>query len=447
MATPRRQLTLFDSTSIIVGIIVGVGFFESTAQVVRGVGGFWSVLGVWAAGGVMALLGALCYAELTAAYPRDGGEYVFLTRAFGRRAGFLFAWASFWVVRPGNIGAMAYVFARYASQLYRPQLGQYAFAAYAVASVLVLSALNVLGLRSGKWTQNLLTAAKVAGLVAVFCIGLFGRAAPAGAGATERTPDGLHLAMILVMFAYGGWNEMSYVAAEVRDPRRNVLRALVLGTVAVVAIYLVGNVAFIRALGLGGVARSEAVATEVLRRGIGDRAAAAMSALVCVAALGALNGMLLTGSRIYYAVGAEHPAYSWLGRWDGRRGSPAGSLLLQAAVTVAVVAGFGLNLEGFERLVVLTAPLYWLFLLLGGVSLFVLRRLDAKAERPYRVAAYPLTPLLFCASSAYLLFASIEYAWRNRAAEMLWGLGLMAAGVLASLYDPGENPRGKESEA
>lgn len=200
-----------------------------------------------------------------------------------------------------------------------------------------------------------------------------------------------------------------------------------------VAIYLLGNVAFTRALGLRGVAASEAVAADVLRGGLGERGAAAISALVCVAALGALNGMLLTGSRIYFAAGADHRAYRWLGRWDEGLQSPTPSLVAQALVTVAIVAAFGLNRQGFERLVVLTAPLYWLFLLLGGLSLPVLRRTDPGRERPYRVAAYPLTPVLFIVSSAYMVFASSQYAWRNRAAEMLVGLGLMAAGVLASL--------------
>jgi len=239
--------------------------------------------------------------------------------------------------------------------------------------------------------------------------------------------------MILVLFTYGGWNEMSYVAAEVRDPRRNILRALVLGTGAVVAIYVLGNVAFVRGLGYEAFANSKAVAADVLRLRVGERAAAAISALVCVSCLGALNGMILTGARIYYAVGAEHRAYRWLGHWDGRLGTPVRSLLAQGLVTLALVIGFGLYEDGFERMVVFTAPLFWLFFLLAGVSLFVLRAKEPDQPRPYRVAGYPLTPALFCLSSAFLLYASLAYALQNRAAEAWWAIGLTAAGVLASL--------------
>ena len=433
---PRRQLTLLDSTCIIVGIIIGAGFYESTPQVARAVGGLVPLLGVWLLGGAVSLVGALCYAELTAAYPRDGGEYVFLTRAFGPRTGFLFAWGGFWVVRPGNIGAMAYVFARYAQQLIPLPLGRHAFGTYACGSIVVLTLVNVLGVRSGKWTQNLLTLAKVAGMLMIFAVGLLTPPDSRVATPTPVSPttlSGFYLAMIMVLFTYGGWNEMSYVAAEVRDPRRNVLRALVLGTGAVVAIYVLGNLAFVRALGYAGFAESKAVAADVLRLRAGDRAASAISALVCVSCLGALNGMVLTGARIYYAVGAEHRAYAWLGKWDPRLGTPVRSLAVQALVTLAVVAGFGLYEDGFERMVVFTAPLFWLFFLLAGVSLFVLRAKEPDQPRPYRVAGYPLTPALFCASSLLLLYASLAYALDRRAAEAWWAIGLTAAGVLASL--------------
>jgi amino acid transporter len=227
---------------------------------------------------------------------------------------------------------------------------------------------------------------------------------------------------------------MSYVAAEVREPRRNILRALVLGTAAVVGIYLLGNGAFIRALGFEGFVRSGAVAADIMRLRFGDGGGRFISALVCVSCLGALNGMILTGSRIYYAVGVEHPLYRWLGRWDERRGAPARSLRLQAAVTLALVFALGLSRDGFNRLVIFTAPLFWGFLLLAGLSLFVLRHTDPAIERPYRVAAYPLTPSLFCASALFMACASTRYAWSNRTPEALWTAAIVGAGVVASFF-------------
>jgi amino acid transporter len=440
--SPRRQLTLLDSTSIIVGIIIGAGFFETPPQIAAGAGGVGLLLALWVAGGAMALVGALCYAELATAYPRDGGEYVFLTRAYGRRVGFLYAWSWFWVVRPGNLGAMAYVFARYANELAPLPLGGFAFAPYAIGAIALLTVINVLGVRAGKTVQNLLTAAKVAGLFAVFAVALFGPRSPtAGAAASAAagaapTPGGVYLAVILIMWAYGGWNDISYVAAEVRDPRRNILRALVLGTGAVVLIYVAGNLAFIHALGFEHFADSGAVAADVMRPKFGAAGARFISALVCVSCLGALNGMILTGARIYYAVGAEHAVYSWLGRWDARRDTPARSLWLQGSATLVLVACLGLSRDAFQRLVVFTEAVFWAFLLLVAASLFVLRRRDPDTPRPYRVAGYPVTPALFCLSCAFLLYSSVAYALENRAAEAWWAVGLTGAGVLASLYDP-----------
>ena len=441
-STPRRQFTLFDTTCIIVGIIIGAGFFETPPRVAAAAGGPVLLLALWAAGGVVALLGALCYAELAGAYPRDGGEYVFIGRAFGRRVGFLYAWSWFWVVRPGNIGAMAFVFARYANELVPLPLGRYAFAPWAVAALAALTVVNVAGVVAGKAVQNVLTAAKVAGLLAVFAVGLLlVPAAPPPPAAPVAAPGagGVYLASILVMWAYGGWNDMSYVAAEVRDPRKNILRALILGTAAVVFIYLAGNLAFIRALGFEGFARSGAVAADVTRLRFGAGGSRFVSTLVCVSCLGALNGMILTGARIYYAVGNDHPLYTWLGKWDPVRQTPARSLWLQAAVTLALVAGLGLSRDGFERLVVFTAPLFWAFLLLAGLSLFVLRHTDPGAPRPYRVAGYPLTPALFCASSLFMVYASTRYAWGNRGSEALWAVVLTAAGVVASLWSVRRN--------
>ena len=433
-AAARRRLTLLDTACIIVGIIIGAGFFETPPQIAAAAGSTTLVLALWAAGGIVALVGALCYAELTAAYPQDGGEYVFISRAFGGRWGFLYAWVWFWVVRPGNIGAMAFVFARYANELLPLPTGDYAFGTYALGSLLLLTLVNVLGLRTGKSIQNLLTITKVAGILAVFAVALLaGPAKPlAESSTTGPTPGGVYLAMILVMWAYGGWNDVSYVAAEVRNPRRNILRALVLGTAAVVGIYLLGNMAFTRALGFEGFTRSGAVAADVMRLRFGGGGARFISALVCVSCLGSLNGMILTGARIYYAVGTDHPLYRWLGRWDERRGAPTRSLWLQAAVTGVLLVAVGLHADGFNRLVAFTAPLFWGFLLLAGLSLFVLRRKDPSAPRPYRVVGYPLTPTLFCASTLFMAYAGARYAWDNKTPEALWTPVVFAAGVVAS---------------
>ena len=266
---PTRQLSLLDSTSIIVGIIIGSAIYKSAPDVAGAVPNAAWLVGVWMLGGVLSLVGALCYAELATCYPQEGGDYVYLTRALGRWLGFLFAWAQFWVVRPGSIGALAYVFADYANQLFPLGKGSHATLVYAAGSIVILTGVNILGVREGKWTQNLLTVAKVAALVALIGGGVFLAPARGAAAAAVPVKFDYRFAMILVLFAYGGWNEMAYVGAEVRPRRRTSSAALVLGTSAVAVIYVLVNLAMLHALGLSGMRSSPVVAADVLHRAIG----------------------------------------------------------------------------------------------------------------------------------------------------------------------------------
>jgi amino acid transporter len=362
MSAPRQQLTMFDATCIIVGIIIGAGIYKTTPMIAGMVGSPLGLIGAWVLGGGIAMLGALCYAELTTTYPEEGGDYIFLSRAFGPRAGFLFAWAEYWIVRPGNVGMMAFVFATFAQKLWPLHLGRGELdqVAYASASVAVLTVLNVLGVQTGKSTQNLLSTVKVLGLLAVVIVGLF--VAPATTVVSPSDPPSdFRLAMILVLFTYGGWNEVSYVAAELRNPERDLYRSLLVGIAVVTTVYVTVNLAFLRVLGLSGVAASEAVAADVLTPVHGDWGGRLISLLVCVSSLGAINGMLFTGSRIYYVVGSKHPLLGWLGRWSGRLDSPVRALVLQALITIALIVGFGWYKQGFERLTYFTTPVYWFF--------------------------------------------------------------------------------------
>jgi len=462
-AAPRRQLTLFDSTCIIVGIIIGAGIYRSGPAIAGFMpeagqllelrlpgfgllGTLWlspmaCLIALWLAGGLLALIGALCYAELVTAYPESGGDYVFLTRAYGRSAGFIFAWAELWVIRPGSVGGIAYVFAEYANELWPLAIGERAYLAvmgYAAAAVAVLTLVNIIGVREGKWTQNLLTTVKVLGLLLIV-IAAFAFGSPAAgpaAAATSPGPGNFRLALIFILWTYGGWNEMSYVGAEIHNPRRNILRALVLGTLAVTAVYLLVNLAFVYALSFEGFRDSPAAAADVLRLGIGDWGARLVSLLICISALGAINGQIFTGARIYYAMGRDHKLYARLGRWHPRMGTPVASLILQITVTLGLIAAFGMLRSGFESMVEFTAAIYWTFALLVGLSLFVLRRRDRQVERPYRVPLYPLPPILFCASCLFMLYSSLSYAFAAARYEPVWAVALVAIGVVAVFFNP-----------
>jgi amino acid transporter len=242
--------------------------------------------------------------------------------------------------------------------------------------------------------------------------------------------------MIFVMFAYGGWADMSFVAAEVRDPQRNIFRALLLGTAAVALIYIALNAAFIRALGLEGLIRSKAVAANVVELQFGGWGSRAISLLVVVSCLGGINGMLFTGARVYYALGTHHPAFRWLGDWNVTSGVPLRSLAVQMLVTLGLVIGFGIYSDGFSRLVVFTGPFYWGFIALVGVALIVLRlRGGEAAAATYRVPLFPVTPLLFTLTSGAMVYAAIDYAIRNRAPEAAWALVVILVGTAVGIVD------------
>lgn len=438
MAGPRRQLTTFDATCIIVGIIIGSGIYKTTPMIAGMVGSPLQLLGAWVLGGVIALLGALCYAELTTTYPEEGGDFAFLSRAFGRPAGFLFAWAEYWIIRPGNLGMMAFVFATFAHRLWPLEIGNTASLgqiAYASLALAVLTALNILGVQTGKTTQNVLATIKVLGLAVVIVVGLFvapGSTAPAPAG----PPSNFRLAMILVLFTYGGWNEVSYVAAEVKNPERNLFRALLAGIAVVTTVYVLVTFAFLRVLGLPGIASSEAVAADVLTPNFGPLGGRIINLMVCVSALGAINGMLFTGARIFYAVGNQHALVGWLGRWSARLDSPVRALLLQAVVSIALVVGFGWDERGFERLTNFTAPVYWFFAFMVGITLFILRSQNPDRRRPHPVPLYPWIPLVFGLTCAVLCESSLLYAMAENKGEALWaGLFMLAGAALIPFLD------------
>jgi amino acid transporter len=456
-AAPRQQLSLFDTTSIIVGIIIGSAIYQSSPDIAAGAGVWGSqvaarfgvapehsllaataaVVGVWLIGALIALIGALCYAELATAFPRAGGTYVFLTEAFGRNVGFAFAWTEFWIVRPGNVGAIAFVLANYGRQILRPQekADPVLEAGLALAAIVVLTLVNAMGLRTGKTTQNLLTTAKILGLLAIVVTAFTLSGATASKPLAAKEWQTIGLALVFVMFAYGGWTDMSFVAAEVRHPERNIFRSLVLGTLVVATIYLAVTLAFVHALGLGGVAQSGAVAAETMSRRFGEAGSTAISLLVIVSCLGAINGMLFTGARVYYALGTEHPVFRWLGTWDPRTGVPLRSLLVQSAVTMGLVLAFGLYSGGFEKLVRFTAPFYWGFIALVAVALVLLRRKGKLAGGTFRVPLYPLTPAIFFLSCAAMVYASTAHAYNERAWEAAWAVILMLAGIVVGWID------------
>jgi APA family basic amino acid/polyamine antiporter len=424
---PATQLGLWDAVSLVVGIVVGTSIFRASPQVFQNTAGPWHAMGAWLLGGGLSLVGALCYAELATTYTRSGGDYEYLTRSFGRWAGFLFGWTQLTAVLTASIGTMAYAFADYGVRL--ANLSPYSAVWLAAAAILAVTLANAYGAVVGKTLQNVFTTAKVVGLAGVVIVGIgagrwasFSMESPIpplaplhhGGSATFEGGESLSfgLAMVFVLYAYGGWNDAAFVAAEVRDRRRNLPLALIGGVAAITVIYLAVNAAYIAVLGFDEARRAKTPAAEVMAAAMGSVGAQAVSALVMISALGAINGMVLAGSRVYAVAGADHRALRWLSGWDQRKGVPRAALAAQAAVALAMVFAVGLRkgASGFETLLAATAPVFWSFLFATGLSLIVLRLRDPERERPFAVPLFPLPPLVFCATCAFMLKSSLEYA-------------------------------------
>jgi APA family basic amino acid/polyamine antiporter len=442
--SPKRTLSVTDAIAVVVGIVIGAGIFATPRFVAMNAPSGTAYILLWVAGGVVSVIGALCYAELATTYPDAGGEYNFLRRGLGSGTGFLFAWARLTVIQTGSIAIHAFIIGDYAADLLKARgwlgggPGQVALVSSAVAvlTVVVLTGLNLAGVRQGKATQKLLSGCVVAAVLLV-CAGGFlaapaevAPAAPAAAGGGGGGGWWIGAAMVFVLLTYGGWNEAAYLSAEVRGGRRGIVKVLLGGIALVTVVYLLINLAYLRGLGLGGIAGSEAVAADMLRRGrLGDAAATVVTLIIVVAALGNMNATIMTGARTSYALGRDFPMFAPLGRWRSGREAPATALVVQGMMTLALVAFGAWQRDGFRAMVDYTTPVFWLFFLLTGVSLIVLRLRDPSADRPFRTPLFPLLPLLFCGVCAYMLYSGIAYALANAGGGTLISLAVLALGI------------------
>jgi len=425
-AKPKPLLSLWDGIVLICGMVIGAGIFKAPSIVAGNVGSNWEFIAAWALGGAVSLCGALVYAELAARYPDTGGEYAFLSRGLGRGVAFVFAWSRMTVIQTGAIAAVAFVFGDYASEMLR--LGDKSSAIYAGIGVVALTVLNVVGTRESKTLQTVMQVALFAGLafiaLAGFLAGAPAKPAPAGQSGS------FGLAMIFVLLTYGGWNEAAYLSGEVRDPRRNMIRILVGGILALTLIYLLVNLGYLAALGLGGMKESKAVAADVVRLVAGDKGAILLALIVCLAALTTINAAIFTGARTTYSLGRDFAALRLLGNWRESGSTPANALILQGAFALILVIASSITPDGFTAMVAYTSPVFWTFFLLTAITLFVFRARSAEAP-PFRVPLYPVIPAAFCAACIYMLYSSINYVRFavDFGVAVFAGLAIMAAGI------------------
>jgi basic amino acid/polyamine antiporter, APA family len=436
------RLGVFDTTMVVVGGIVGAGIFLNPAIVAQRVHTTAFILTVWVAGGAIALIGALTFAELGARRPEAGGGYIYLTEVFGPLPAFLYGWTFLFIINSGGIAAVAVTFARYTADLFALP-GNY-IKPLAAALLVVLSGVNYFGVRSGSVTQNIFTVLKLLALAILIGAGIFFASPAVAIPQNAAAPiEGLGVvralgyALIPVLFAYGGWQYSNNIASEIIAPERTLPRALGIGTGIVIAVYLLANVAYIRVLGPSGLAASLAPAADTMRSLMGPVGGALMAAGIMVSTIGFVNSGILSAPRMLQAMASDGLFFRFAARLHPRYHTPTGGIVIQAvwAIVLVISGTFGQLLD-----YVVFAD--WIFFGLIVCTVFSYRRRDPlptgdvdHVTRTYRTPGYPALPALFVMTAVFVVISVI---WSNPRNAML-GVVLMAAGIPAFLFWRGKN--------
>jgi amino acid transporter len=442
----QRVLGLWSAVSIVIGTVIGSGVFLVPSTMIHFVGSVPMLFAVWVVAGLLTLFGALTYAELAAAMPEAGGEYVYLSAAYGPFWGYLYGWTSLWVAKSGSIATLAAGFYTYLTAFF-PALGLSILVLpwhigpggslleihygqlIAIALILVLAAVNYVGVRSGGNVQVFVTVVKMALIAGIIVAGiLFGkgdfghfRGGIIGVGGVA----GFFAAMVSALWAYDGWNNVSMVSSEIRNPERNLPRALIFGTAAVMLTYILINIAYFYVLTPPQVAASHRVAADMMSHVYGRAAAGAVTVAVLISIFAALNGSILSGSRVPYAMARDGLFFRAAAVVHPKFRTPGNSMILLCLwSSIVVLSGWYDDLYNF---VIFGS---WILYLMTAVSLFVLRRKRPDLARPYRVTGYPLVPVLFVGVASFLLVSTFQ----ARPRESLMGLGIMALSVPFYFY-------------
>jgi APA family basic amino acid/polyamine antiporter len=413
-------LTFTDAVSLVVGIIIGAGIFLVPNLIARAVPDGPSMMATWIVGGILSFFGALAFAEMAAMLPSTGGQYVYLREAYGPLAAFLCSWTFFFVSMTASMAWLAMSFTIYL-RFFVP-LDDWTGKAAGVALSLILTYINYRGVRAGAWVQKILTGAKLAGILLIVVAAFLTPATPTPPSSyTFRFAD-FGVALIACLLALDGWNNVSFVAGEIRDPQKNLSRAILTGTLIVVAVYLLTNLAYLRILPPNVMATTERVGATVAARALGPAGASVVAGIILLSITGSLNGRVLTQARMYFAQAQDGLFFARFGEPHPRYQTPSFALWLQAAWTCALILT-----STWEALVDYALFAIWLFYTLTVAGVIVLRKKRPDLPRPYRMWGYPVTPVLFVSAAVWFVVnTAIE-----RPAPSLTALGLIASGIPA----------------
>jgi APA family basic amino acid/polyamine antiporter len=433
--TFRRALGPFDATMVVIGGIIGSGIFINPYLVARELDSSWLVLAAWAAGGLIAIAGAFSYAELGRLLPQAGGQYVYLREAWHPIAGFLYGWALLFMIETGAMAAVAITFAEYALRL--AGVTDMSPRPLAIAAIVLLTVVNYLGVKPGSRVLNVFVILKVAALAVLIVLAWLHPAAPEWltASRVDETPSGVlafGLALIPILFAYGGWQNANYVAEEMRDPRRHLPLSLIAGTLTVVAIYVLVNIAYLRVLGLDGLAATTTPAADAAGRWMGVYGDRFISAAIAISTFGFLNLAVLAPTRVYYAMAADGTFFPGLAKLHPRFQTPGAAIVMQSAwaIALAITGEYG----GLLQTVVFAD---WIFFGLTVAGLFVLRPRMKDDSTGYRTPGYPWVPAFFVLVAVAVVFSTI----RADPMRQSIGAGLLLLGIPVYFFFIGRSQR------
>lgn len=433
ISAPKPSLKLIDAIVLIIGIVVGAGIFRAPSVVASNTPNEYWFLGVWILGGIISIIGALCYSELTSSFPNAGGDYHFLKLAFGKKFSFLFAWSRITITQTGSIAILAYIAGDYLTKLY--PIGELSSTYYALTIIILLSLFNILGIQFGTGIQKLLITLLSLGILLIVITGLMAEPlsnivlSETVADINHSSGAAISLALIFVLLTFGGWNEAAYISLELKSGSKKMTLVMVVSILIITILYLLINISFLRVLGIEGIAESEAVGVDMMSATLGEKGVLLIGIIVVLSALTSLNTTIFTGARTNYALGKDFKTLSFLGKWNGERSAPVNSLLLQGVIAIVLVVLGAFTRNGFESMVDFTAPVFWFFFLSTGISLFVLRKKHPNITRPFKVPLYPLTPILFIIFCSYMLYSSLSYTGIGSFVSV----ALLVAGWLFSL--------------
>ncbi|MCX6551710.1 MAG: amino acid permease [Acidobacteria bacterium] len=425
MAELKRSLTLFDMTMIAIGGSIGSGIFLTPATIARDLGAPWLIVAVWVMGGLITLAGALTFSEAAALLPEAGGQYVFLTRAYGGLTGFLFGWAYFLVCNAGGLGALSVAFATYLGFFF--PLGPVGTKAAAIIGLLFLTGINVTGVKAGALFSDVFTMLKLAGIAGLVVVGL-AMGSPHTtdfsitlAEAPSNLWSALALGMVGVLWSYGGWQHATYASAEIKNPQRTLPLAMTIAAVSVTAIYLLANLAYMWLLPPARMAASPRVAADAISTVLGPMGGSLISIAIFISTFGVVGIYTLTAPRIYYAMAADGVFFRKVAEVHPRFHTPAFAIIFQSLWAVVLILFWGT----FENLISYVVFTDWIFFALAGASVIILRRTMPDAPRPYRVPGYPWVPMFFVATSArFVVMTLIEKPAQAWAGLLFLGLGV-----------------------